>query len=42
MTKPKAAEKITSSQEKPKGITIKEDAVTSKGKSLKQPTITRK
>uniref|UniRef100_M1DE87 Uncharacterized protein n=1 Tax=Solanum tuberosum TaxID=4113 RepID=M1DE87_SOLTU len=33
MTKPKAAERITLAQEKSKGIAIKEDVVTSKGKA---------
>uniref|UniRef100_M1DK13 Uncharacterized protein n=1 Tax=Solanum tuberosum TaxID=4113 RepID=M1DK13_SOLTU len=42
MTKPKAAERITPAQEKSKGIAIKEDAVTSKGKALKLPTTTGK
>uniref|UniRef100_M1DPV8 Integrase core domain containing protein n=1 Tax=Solanum tuberosum TaxID=4113 RepID=M1DPV8_SOLTU len=42
MTKPKAAERITPAQEKYKGIAIKEDAVTSKGKDLKLPITTGK
>ncbi|KAG5595399.1 hypothetical protein H5410_036631 [Solanum commersonii] len=42
MTKPKAAERITLAQEKSKGILIKEDTVTSKGKASKLPTTTGK
>lgn len=38
MTKSKVAERITPAQEKSKGIVIKEDAITSKGKALKPPT----
>uniref|UniRef100_M1DBL9 Integrase core domain containing protein n=1 Tax=Solanum tuberosum TaxID=4113 RepID=M1DBL9_SOLTU len=42
MTKPKAATRITPAQEKSKGIAIKEDAITSKGKDSKLPTTTGK
>uniref|UniRef100_M1DCD8 Integrase core domain containing protein n=1 Tax=Solanum tuberosum TaxID=4113 RepID=M1DCD8_SOLTU len=42
MTKSKVAERIAPSQEKSKGIAIKEDAVTSKGKALKLPTTSGK
>uniref|UniRef100_M1DX91 Uncharacterized protein n=1 Tax=Solanum tuberosum TaxID=4113 RepID=M1DX91_SOLTU len=42
ITKSKAAERITSALEKPKGIAIKEDAIPSKVKASKLPTITRK
>uniref|UniRef100_M1DK48 Uncharacterized protein n=1 Tax=Solanum tuberosum TaxID=4113 RepID=M1DK48_SOLTU len=42
MTKPKVVERITLAQEKSKGIAIKEDAVTSKGKASKLPITTGK
>ncbi|KAG5585283.1 hypothetical protein H5410_045717 [Solanum commersonii] len=42
MTKSKAVERITPTQEKSKGIAIKEDAVTSKGKDMKLPTTSGK
>uniref|UniRef100_M1DWI7 Uncharacterized protein n=1 Tax=Solanum tuberosum TaxID=4113 RepID=M1DWI7_SOLTU len=42
MTKPKDTERITPAQEKSKGIEIKDDAVTFKGKASKLPTNTRK
>uniref|UniRef100_M1DR32 Integrase core domain containing protein n=1 Tax=Solanum tuberosum TaxID=4113 RepID=M1DR32_SOLTU len=42
MTKSKVVERITPAQEKSKGIVIKEDAFTSKGKTSKLPTTTGK
>uniref|UniRef100_M1DJ74 Integrase core domain containing protein n=1 Tax=Solanum tuberosum TaxID=4113 RepID=M1DJ74_SOLTU len=42
MTKSKVVERITPAQEKSKAIAIKEDAVTSKGKTSELPTTTSK